>query len=216
MLPVRCINCGLINIPERQTCKRCQALLQRPRAQDSAQIITPDQTLSDTQSLIIPRLWGSFAISYTISSPLRFTLAQQRLAMLLEMADAGQLRRSGFSFHGERNGDSFRLYGPNGNRSWPLVTRGELIAVPEGARVALTIRPSWIYPIGIIAVFGWWLWGALTMLHGAFVVLPFVGLVAVIAALFGTVKWEGQIILDLLVDALSIEPVFAEKGMQER
>src|SRR6188768_4169720 len=110
MLPVRCTNCGLINIPERQTCQRCQALLQRPLAEDSAQVTAPDQSLSYAQSLTMPGHWGSFAFSRTISSPLPFMLAQHRLAMLLELADAGQLQRSGFSFHGERNGDTFRLY----------------------------------------------------------------------------------------------------------
>jgi hypothetical protein len=204
-----------MNIPERQTCKRCQALLQRPLAEDSAQVTAPDQSLSYAESPTTPRLWRSFSFSRTISSPLAFTLAQQRLAMLLDMADAGQLQSSGFSFHGERNGDTFRMSGPHGNRSWPLVIRGKLIAVPDGARLALTIHPSWIYPIGIVVVFGWWLWGALTMLHGALVVLPFVGLVVVIAVLFGTVKWEGQIIIDMLVDALSVEPVFALKREQE-
>ena len=54
------------------------------------------------------------------------------------------------------------------------------------------------------------------MLHGALVVLPFVGLLVVIAVLFGTVKWEGQIILDMLVDTLSVEPVFASNDEQER
>jgi hypothetical protein len=215
MLPIRCTNCGLINIPERQTCKRCQAPLQRPLPQDSAQVTSPDQSLTDAQAQSPSGLWHRFAFAQTITSPLPFTLAHQRLATLLEMADAGHLQRSGFSFQGQGNGDTFRLYGPHGNRSWPLITRGNLVAAPDGTQLAVTIRPSWLYPIGVSVVFGWWLWGALTVLHGGLVLLPLVGLVVVVVMLLSSVKSEGQIIIDMLADALSVEPVFPLGGEQE-
>ena len=81
--------------------------------------------------------------------------------------------------------------------------------------MAVTIRPSWLYPIGVIGVFGWWLWSAMSMLHGGLMVLPLVAQVVVVIMLISTVKWEGQIILDMLVDTLSVEPVFPLGGEQE-
>jgi hypothetical protein len=215
MLPVRCTKCGLINIPERQTCKRCLTSLQRPRAQDCAQVTPIDTSLPDLAAYSTSGRWNPFVFAQIISSPLPFTVAQQRLTTLIELADAGQLQRAGFTFHGQRTGDTFRLDGPHGHRSWPLVTRGALIASPAGAHLAVMIRSSWIYPIGILMVFGWWLWGAVHVLQGVLLLLPFVGLVLVVVMLATSLKSEGQIVIDMLLDTLSLDPVYRLEVAQD-
>lgn len=173
MMSRRCPNCGLENIPERATCKRCGTEL---RAYSEQKLDVSIETLSTVDSNTAFDLnWLLARRQFLIHSPLTSSEVQARLQTafreeIVRANGTGWFQRR-YTYRGSLIGAKLVLYGPYGYRVSALKTEGTIEASGEGCILQLQSTPTagslagFVIPIGLWVVFVLVMtWGSLIML----------------------------------------------------
>ena len=173
-----CPRCGLKNISERRTCKRCSAQLSLPAAGHPgvmthvATIQKSDRLLDLTPLLPIRR--------FVIRSPLSLVQVRARLRDIFREEIVETSGSAWFQQHRTYRGwvvdSTMQLNGPFGHRQWTMVTDGTLEQAEGGSILRLSSQLSLGYILLFILVIGGWVVLVLTKTWGSwFALVPLVG-----------------------------------------
>jgi hypothetical protein len=185
MLHRICPTCGLENIPERETCKRCYAQLSTPTAKYAGvKIETAPVKSNDRFAVLTPLLPIRRLVVHLPQSPaeVRDRLTGVFREEIVETSGTGWLSRTS-TYHGSLVDSTVVVRGPYGNRQSAQVVQGTLDSEARGSLLRLRSRPT----IGSIALFilpiGVWVgivlsqtWGSWIALFPLFVSVLFYGL----------------------------------------
>lgn len=212
MLSHRCPECGLDNIPERTTCKRCRAPLSPAHGGGGPSPLQPPITITnETTGIAVLLPTRSFTVFTpqpieTVRARLRQALAQE-----IERGTRTRWMDGRHTYAGSIVGDSVHLSGPHASRGWSLDATGTLQTRSSGTAIFLQVQPTGTSLFMLIFGIGFWLVVVLVQASNTWIVLGSLVIAAFIYAIMTigikvSASDSASIIAELLTPDLGAAP----------